>query len=164
MLVTLSGIVTLVSPLQSSNAKSLILVTLFGIVTLVSPLQPSNAEDPMLVTLSGIVTLVSPLQPENAPSPILVTLSGIVTLVSPLQPENASAPMLVTLAGIVTSPFTPNISVLLSLDNRRPFEDEYLTLSLPITNDVNPLQPLNAEDPMLVTLAGIVTLVSPLQP
>ena len=38
------------------------LVTLFGIVTLVSPLQSRNAEDPMLVTLSGIVTLVSPLQ------------------------------------------------------------------------------------------------------
>ena len=35
------------------------LVTLSGIVMLVSPLQPSNAEDPMLVTLSGIVTLVS---------------------------------------------------------------------------------------------------------
>jgi hypothetical protein len=39
------------------------LVTLFGIVTLVSPLQPENAEEAMLVTLSGIVTFVSPLQP-----------------------------------------------------------------------------------------------------
>ena len=29
---------------------------------------------------------------------------------------------------------------------------------------VNPLQPENAEDPMLVTLSGIVTLASPLQP
>ena len=38
------------------------LVTLSGIVTLVSPLQPANALPPMLVTLSGIVTLVSPLQ------------------------------------------------------------------------------------------------------
>ena len=38
------------------------LVTLSGIVTLVKPLQPENAEDPMLVTLSGIVTLVKPLQ------------------------------------------------------------------------------------------------------
>jgi hypothetical protein len=38
------------------------LVTLPGIVTLVSPLHPKNAYDPMLVTLSGIVTLVRPLQ------------------------------------------------------------------------------------------------------
>ena len=62
-----------------------LLVTLFGIVTLVSLLQPENALSPMLVTLSGIVTLVRPLQPENADFPMLVTLSGIVTLVSPLQ-------------------------------------------------------------------------------
>ena len=39
------------------------LVTLSGIVTLVSPLQPENASYPMRVTESGIVTLVSPLQP-----------------------------------------------------------------------------------------------------
>jgi hypothetical protein len=42
------------------------LVTLSGIVTLVRPLQPRNAQSPMLVTPSGIVTLVKPLQPENA--------------------------------------------------------------------------------------------------
>lgn len=42
------------------------LVTLSGIVTLVSPLQWENAQDPMLVTPFGIVTLVSPLQWENA--------------------------------------------------------------------------------------------------
>ena len=38
------------------------LVTLSGIVTLVKPLQPEKAELPILVTLSGIVMLVSPLQ------------------------------------------------------------------------------------------------------
>ena len=38
------------------------LVTLSGIVTLVRPLQSENAHSPMLVTLSGIVTLVRPLQ------------------------------------------------------------------------------------------------------
>jgi hypothetical protein len=65
------------------------LVTLFGIVTLVSPLQPENALSPMYVTPSGIVTLVSPLQPENALSPMYVTPSGIVTLVKPLQSTNA---------------------------------------------------------------------------
>ena len=60
------------------------LVTESGIVTLVRPLQPENAEDPMLVTESGIVTLVSPLQLQNASSPMLVTglppsVEGIVT-------------------------------------------------------------------------------------
>ena len=39
------------------------LVTLSGIVTLVRLLQPSKAELPMLVTPSGIVTLVRLLQP-----------------------------------------------------------------------------------------------------
>ena len=43
------------------------LVTLSGMVMLVSPLQPENASSPMLVTLLGIVTLVSPSQLQNAP-------------------------------------------------------------------------------------------------
>ncbi len=43
------------------------LVTLSGMVTLVSPLQPENAHPPILVTLSGIVMLVRLLQPRNAP-------------------------------------------------------------------------------------------------
>ena len=33
-----------------------------------------------------------------------------------------------------------------------------------IVTPASPLQPLNAESPMLVTEFGIVTLVSPLQP
>ena len=39
------------------------LVTLSGIVTLVSPVQLANAPSPMLVTPVTIVTLVSPVQP-----------------------------------------------------------------------------------------------------
>ncbi len=38
------------------------LVTLLGMVTLISPLQRTKAPYPMLVTLLGMVTLVSPLQ------------------------------------------------------------------------------------------------------
>ena len=38
------------------------LVTLSGILTLVSLLQPEKAEPPMLVTLSGILALVILLQ------------------------------------------------------------------------------------------------------
>ncbi len=60
------------------------LVTLSGIVMPVKPLQYLNAISPMLVTLSGIVTLVRPLQPRNAEYPMLVTglppsVSGMVT-------------------------------------------------------------------------------------
>ena len=38
------------------------LVTPSGIVTLVRPLQSRNAQTPMLVTLEGMVMLVNPLQ------------------------------------------------------------------------------------------------------
>jgi len=37
------------------------LVTLSGILTLVRPLQPEKALLPILVTLSGMLTLVKPL-------------------------------------------------------------------------------------------------------
>ncbi len=42
------------------------LVTLSGIVTLVSELHSLNAPSPMFVTLSEIVTLVNELQAPNA--------------------------------------------------------------------------------------------------
>jgi hypothetical protein len=49
------------------------LVTLEGMLTFVSPVQSSNAASPMLVTLEGMVTQVSPLLSWNAPYPMLVT-------------------------------------------------------------------------------------------
>ena len=42
------------------------LVTLSGIVMDVKPVQPSKAEPPMLVTLSGMVMDVKPAQPQKA--------------------------------------------------------------------------------------------------
>ena len=42
------------------------LVTLSGIVILVKPVQHQNAQPPILVTLSGIVTLVKLVHPSNA--------------------------------------------------------------------------------------------------
>ncbi len=56
------------------------LVTLSGIVMLVSPLQSLNASFRMSLTLSGIVILVSSLQPSNAPLSIVVipASSGII--------------------------------------------------------------------------------------
>ena len=40
-------------------------VTLLGIVTEVSPVQSKKAYSPMVVTLLGIVTEVKPVQPEK---------------------------------------------------------------------------------------------------
>ena len=48
--------------MQSENAEEPILVTLSGIVILVSPVQPENAKEPRLVILLPIATLVSPVQ------------------------------------------------------------------------------------------------------
>ena len=42
------------------------LVTLSGMVIDVKPLQPEKADCPMLITLSGMVMDVKPLQPEKA--------------------------------------------------------------------------------------------------
>ena len=46
-------------------------VTLLGMVMLVSPVHPRNAPSPMVVTLLGMVMLVSPVHPENAELAIL---------------------------------------------------------------------------------------------
>lgn len=65
----------------------------FSNVTLVRPVQPSNAYEPIIVTLSGILILVRVLQPTKADEPILLTLSGIVTLTRILQSLNAPVPI-----------------------------------------------------------------------
>ena len=64
------------------------LVTLSGIVMLVSDAQPKNAYFPILVTLSGIVMLSSDVQIENVLLPMLVTLPSVgIALV--LQPKTS---------------------------------------------------------------------------
>lgn len=78
MLVTLEGIVTLVSPLQLENAEFSMLVTLSGIVILVRMLQPENAEKPMLVTFS-------PMETVSAYSMFGIELFSSFPLISPFQ-------------------------------------------------------------------------------
>ena len=73
--------VTAVRLALPTKVESPILVTLSGIVMLVSFLQREKAYFPILVTLSGTVTLVRLSQLWKVNSPILVTLSGIVMLV-----------------------------------------------------------------------------------
>lgn len=60
-------------------------ITLSGIVTKLSPEQPLKALSPIVVTPSEIVIDVSPVQSSNAFFPIVVTLFGIAIDVRPLQ-------------------------------------------------------------------------------
>ena len=104
MLVTPWGIVILVRLTQFLKAEALIHVTLSGMIILVSPVQSRKAAPPMIVPLVILtvkevesacfatvlafvaepVMFVSLVQPEKAPLSMFVTLSGIVTLVSPV--------------------------------------------------------------------------------
>ena len=92
MLVTLSGIVTLVSAVYS-NALSPMLVTLSGIVTLTNDLQSLNAAAGMLVVQPNSILYPPPMGPAvfscvhplNAQTLNVVTLSGIVTLTNDVQ-------------------------------------------------------------------------------
>ena len=83
------------------------------------------------------MTLVSPVQPLNAPFEIVFTASPIVTVDNAVQPLKTGE--------VYCLPIRVQLSALNS------------TL-------VRPVQPLNAEPPMLVTLLGITTLVRPVQP
>jgi len=139
MLVTLSGIDMLVSPVHPENALSLILVTLLGIVMLVRLEQSANAATLILVTLLG--TVASPVLPPGqqtsvrpsieSTKPSIFLYAGLPETifidVSLSQAANAHTPILVTLLGIVT-----------------PVNFEHLR---------------NAIRPMLLTLFGIVTVV-----
>ena len=74
------------------------LVTLSGIVMLVSPVQPAKASSPMLVTLSEIVMLVSLLQFANAEGPMLISFGKPSKVCNDGQEEKAFPPILVILS------------------------------------------------------------------
>ena len=83
------------------------LVTDSGIETLVRPLQPKKASPPILVTEFGIVILVSPVQREKADPPILVTESGMITEAILSAPYNAPVGMDVVPSAKTTSQVQP---------------------------------------------------------
>jgi hypothetical protein len=101
MLVTLSGMLTLVRPLQSEKAQSPMLVTLSGMVkapvlpprhrikTVLSLLYNTPPLELYSVLFKPTFIAVRLLQPRKALLLILVTLSGMLTLVRLLQPEKA---------------------------------------------------------------------------
>ena len=119
------------------------LVTLSGIVTLVSPVHPENAQSPILVTPLPSSTALRRRQESNALLPIVVTLSEIVILTRYLQLSNALSPMLNTglplyLEGITTSvekPLYPTISYaeLSSLSTK--INPSVYSTFLPVTDD-----------------------------
>ena len=80
-----SGSVTVVKPVQRSNAASSS-VTPLGSRISVKLLQPQNALRPIFSTLSGSTTPVSLLQFQNAIPPIATNPSGNCTSVKLLQP------------------------------------------------------------------------------
>ena len=108
---------------------------------------------------------------------MLVILSGIVMLVSSEQPENALLPMLVTLLGIVTfSNVSLHITIWLvtflepsAIFNSfiLQFSKAYLSMLVTLSGIVilvSPVQFLKTYSSMLVMLSGIFILVSPVQP
>jgi len=140
---------------QPENAELPMPVTLVGIVMLAKLVQPENAASSILVTLEGIVMLAKLVQPENALLPMLVTPEGIVMFAKLVQPENAELPML--LPPIITTIFNDAGTEEFPPKIKPKFVLEVPFRVLP-TNGivilVNPLQPLNTELPILVTLEG----------
>ena len=70
---------------QPENAEYPILVTLSGILMLVKPVQLQNASSPILVTPFGMLMFVRLLQLRNACIPMLVMFSGRRMLVRPVH-------------------------------------------------------------------------------
>lgn len=98
----------------------------------------------MLVTPSGMVILVKLLQPQNAPFPMLVAFVTIT-----------SFKLLGTNAGLLKEDEAPNIypkCVIVGLSNLSPINGSVMLSKL--------LQPSNADEPILVTLSGMINSVN----
>ena len=120
------------------------IMALLSIVTEVRPLQLLKAWSPMLITLSGMVMEVRLLQLSKADLPILVTLSGIVTEVIP-------GLHLIRVPFVINNPSLVSSSHKVAPQLLRFVNEELLT-----NESVVKKQPWNADNPMLVTLSGIV--------
>jgi len=96
--------------------------------------------------------VAKPLQVEKAKFSMLVMLPGIDKLIRPPQPDESTLDLIT----VTPSANVNEFSILLS-GNKVP-----TLLMLGIVTLVRPVQPENAELPMLLTLFGIFTLVSPI--
>ena len=180
---TLVGSVISVRVSLFSNALMLIYCTPSGTVTLPAAFAPlmtllqattigfsacfafihgvsSKAARPMRTAVSGRLTFASFSQPLNAHCPIAVTLFGIVTEVRSFATEfwpaeNANAAIVFTPSGITASPdaVTPS--------SRMPFTiTSGFSARFALSHAVSP----NAGSPNSVTVAGITTSLSAVQP
>ena len=109
------------------------------------------------VRATGIFSVFRATQPKKAFSPRDVLFDGIEMKVRPLQPENDIFSMEVTLEGMVME---------VSEMQLRKVSLFMLVSWLPSSNVIffKPVQFKKAESPMLVTFAGMVISVRPLQP
>ena len=173
MVVTLAGIVTVVSFVQRSKAPALIVVTFAGIVIDARLEQPRNALRPIVVSwlLGAKVTVARDEQPPNASSPMLATPAGILIDLRAGQLLKDLMPIVVTPAGIVIveslmQPTNASLPIVVSL---LPFAKFTVVSVLQFTNaalmvwtfagiviDARDEQLKNALRPIVVTLAGIV--------
>ena len=107
MLVTLSGMVMEVRPLQPEKAWSPMLVTLFGMIVFLQPaikvfvavsiIALQSLRESYIVFPVSTLIEVRPLQPLKTSCPMSNTLFGMVTEVRPVQSRKADSPILVTL-------------------------------------------------------------------
>ena len=88
-----------------------------------------------------------------------VTVEGIVMLLSPAQPSKEKSPMLVTPSAGITLLLQPRISFPEAISIRQFPALLYAVLLLTTEIDARAPQARNAPVPMLVTEAGIITLV-----
>ena len=108
------------------------LVTLSGMLMLVSDSHQENASSPMLVTLSGMLMLVKEWHLANASSPMLVTLFGMLRLVREWHSEKAFFPILFMLLGMLYVSLTPIYAIMIVLSSLNKVSFSY-------TNDLDSL-------------------------
>ena len=122
---------------------------------LVNPVQFLNAEEPTVVRLSGNVMFRKLAQLRKALSPMDVMPDGRLISDSALQSENVPISIIVTFWGISTClRLVQEAKAYLPIDVREA--DKF--------NVVSAVQSWKADDPMLVTLLGILIEASEQQP
>ena len=139
--------------LQFQNELAPIASSVFGSTTSVRLAQPSNVRFSICSMPVG-TTIFFSAHHLNAPKPIAVTLAGSSMLVKALQLMNAIFP-------ISLSVFGSTISVRLV----QPSNVRFSICSMPVgtINFLSDEQPLNAPEPIAVTLEGRSMLVKALQ-
>ena len=125
----------------------LILVTLSGMVTVVSAEHPLNAKLPMLVTLFPMINEVRLVQSWNAKSSILVTLSGMVT--EPFFPDGHCINVVMSLLYKTPSMLEYTLLSVSTLIAARTGQSEKALVPIPLTPlpmfaEVREVQSMNA--------------------